>query len=645
MSKKSSQTLPRPFDKFELVRELGRGATGTVYLAYQQNLKRELAIKILMPDFSGDDDFVVRFQREGSIAASLHHPNIVQLIDASVFEDQYYITMEYIPGPNLREILKQRERLDWRKSVDIACQILRALDHAHSKGIIHRDVKPANILVGENNRAVLTDFSVAHMKAASRLTTTGALLGTPEYMAPEQFEGAAVDTRSDIYAIGIILYELVTGVNPFRAKTIPEVLKLQLFCIPKNPEVLNPELPLEVAQIIKGILCKDPNGRPGNAADLARRLARAAQDADIVEVVSTTHKIKLGGPTPPPKPEAVVPPPVAVSVSPVAVPVVEKPIPEKTVKGASEKVEPETRKGNKRYISTAKGVLLLALSVAGVAGITYLGQPVATPTPTIATVIISATPHEINLAVDGGAEQVYHNSDHITLRPGNHEFKATSQGYRPWRTTFVVSSDYVARLKIDLEPEQGSIKLKNLEKDLQIYLDGKPSTGNSTLVAPPGQHKLKSARPHYKPKEETLEVKDGETVEWDVALLEALPATLQLDSEPTGAKVLVGDEEKGETPLNLTLPPGKVEVKLSLKGYHDLSESVELEPEQTLEKKLVLKKIPPPKPKPTPSPVQQARPEPVYRPQPRPEPVYRPQPRPYVPRPAPPSGGGKLNTF
>lgn len=267
--------LPRQFDKYELRKELGRGAFGTVYLARQEALDRDVAIKILLPEASHDKGFIDRFKREAKMAASLRHPNIVQVFDAARVQDEYYITMEFIDGQNLREMLDSGYKPDWKESIDVCLQILQALKHAHGKKIIHRDIKPANILVEKPDRVVLTDFSIAHMKDASRLTTTGHYLGTPEYISPEILEGGEVAPPTDLYAVGLILYEMVTGIHPFRGSSVPQVIKAQLFNVPQSPDELNPQLPRSVAQVINQALAKDARKRPQTAEEMSKLLLQA----------------------------------------------------------------------------------------------------------------------------------------------------------------------------------------------------------------------------------------------------------------------------------------------------------------------------------------------------------------------------------
>ena len=216
---------------------------GTVYLAHQESLGRDVALKILAPEFTRDEEFVERFKREARIAAKLRHAHIVQVYDASAQDGHYYIAMEYLGSRTLRNWLVSHEgRLPVDEAVMIAEHVLLALSHAHREGVVHRDIKPANILITDKGEAALTDFSIAHLQAASRLTRSGALMGTPEYMSPEQFEGHTVDARADLYAVGLVLYEMLTGVHPFREETTPEVMRAHFYRRAADPTSLNPDV-------------------------------------------------------------------------------------------------------------------------------------------------------------------------------------------------------------------------------------------------------------------------------------------------------------------------------------------------------------------------------------------------------------------
>ncbi|MFN8607290.1 MAG: serine/threonine-protein kinase [Vulcanimicrobiota bacterium] len=264
-----SEEFPENIGPYKVLRELGRGAMGTVYLARQESLQRDLAIKVLAAEFTRDVEFVARFRREGLISSKLRHPNIVQVFDYSAQDNLYYIAMEYVGAEDLQAYLRGHDgKLPVAESVRLMGQVLSALECAHEAGVTHRDVKPANVLMSPRNDAVLTDFSIANMQEAQRLTQTGAMMGTPDYMAPEQFDAKHVDKRSDLYSVGVVLYEMLTGTKPFPGDTVVQVMKAQLMHTPEAPHKVDPTIPEGLSKAIMKSLEKEPERRFASAAEM-----------------------------------------------------------------------------------------------------------------------------------------------------------------------------------------------------------------------------------------------------------------------------------------------------------------------------------------------------------------------------------------
>ncbi len=260
------------FANFEIVSILGQGATGTVYLARQTNLGRECALKVLAPELVRDQKFLERFRREGQIAASLRHSHIVRIFDLVEASGDYAIAMDYIQGVELQKLLDNGEKLSLTRALKIMISVFEALEYAHSKGVVHRDIKPANILIEDDSgQAYLTDFSIARMAGVDKLTQTGTIIGTPEYMAPEQFDGKDVDARADLYAATLILYEMLAGLNPFRGDTLAEVVKKQILVDPPPLRSLI-DIPAPLEAVIHKGLSKGPDDRMASAAEMHQTL-------------------------------------------------------------------------------------------------------------------------------------------------------------------------------------------------------------------------------------------------------------------------------------------------------------------------------------------------------------------------------------
>ena len=265
--------------RYEVVRELGKGAMGIVYLAKDPLIGRLVALKTIRINAHADDDeakeFQQRFIREAQAAGILNHPSIVTVHDIGQDEESgtSFIAMEFVEGNNLKEVLSQGRTLNFEQIGDIIAQVAEALDFAHAKGIVHRDVKPANIILIEGNRAKITDFGIAKIASGgANLTTTGQFLGTPNYMAPEQIKGAPVDGRTDIFSLGICLYECLTRRKPFGGDSLTSIsYKIVHEPFPPLNEI-NPQIPIGYEDVVANCLAKDPSKRYQRAKDLASAL-------------------------------------------------------------------------------------------------------------------------------------------------------------------------------------------------------------------------------------------------------------------------------------------------------------------------------------------------------------------------------------
>ena len=246
---------------YEILGELGRGGMAAVYLARDLSLNRHVAIKTMLPELIGRQQMVQRFKREAQMAAGLSHPHIVPIHSVKQTDRIVYFVMKFIEGRDLDALIEQGGRLD----VDIARLILQhagsALAFAHHRGIVHRDVKPANIMIDENGWAVMTDFGIAKADDGHNLTATGTAVGSPHYMAPEQFHNQPLTAAADQYALGVVAYEMLTGRKPFDGNTLAEIIKQHLFNQPPDIKTDRPDLPESVSTAIARMLAKEPSGR------------------------------------------------------------------------------------------------------------------------------------------------------------------------------------------------------------------------------------------------------------------------------------------------------------------------------------------------------------------------------------------------
>src|SRR5213592_286182 len=245
--------------RYRIMRKLGSGGMADVYLAEDQELGRRVAIKILNDKYATDDQFIERFRREAKNAAGLSHPNIVSIYDRGEAEGTYYIAMEYLDGRSLKELIVSRGPAPVHVAIDYARQILAAVRFAHRHGIVHRDIKPHNVLVDAEGRLKVTDFGIARA-GGSQMTEAGSIIGTAQYLSPEQAKGAPVDQTSDLYSIGIVLYELLTGEVPFSGETPVEIAMKHLSTVPPPPSAKRKDVPRALDLVVMRALAKDPAG-------------------------------------------------------------------------------------------------------------------------------------------------------------------------------------------------------------------------------------------------------------------------------------------------------------------------------------------------------------------------------------------------
>src|SRR5437667_823233 len=253
--------------RYRVVRKRGTGGMANVYLAEDLELGRRVALKMLDERHAQDEQFVERFRREAKNAAGLSHPNIVSIYDRGEAEGTYYIAMEYLEGRTLKELILSRGPTPVPVAIDYTRQILSGLSFAHQKGIVHRDIKPHNVVVGPDGRLKVTDFGIAR-SGTSQMTEAGSIIGTAQYLSPEQARGAPVDQRSDLYAVGVVLYEMLTGSVPFTGDTPLEIAMKHLSAAPEPPSKRRAEVPRELDLVVLRALAKHPSDRYQSAEEM-----------------------------------------------------------------------------------------------------------------------------------------------------------------------------------------------------------------------------------------------------------------------------------------------------------------------------------------------------------------------------------------
>lgn len=276
--------------RYEIIEELGKGGMGRVYRVEDKKIRKEIALKLIKPEIASDKKTIERFKNELTTARDIRHKNVCGMFDLGEEKGQHYITMEYVSGGDLKRFIRRSKRLDTGTAISIANQICEGLEEAHNRGIVHRDLKPNNIMIDDNGNARIMDFGIARTVKGKGITGSGIMIGTPEYMSPEQVEAKDVDQRSDIYSLGIIMYEMMTGRLPFEADTPFAIGIKHKSEIPKDPKELNPQIPDDLSKIILKCLEKEKESRYQSADDLRSELERIEQGLPTTDRVIPKQK-------------------------------------------------------------------------------------------------------------------------------------------------------------------------------------------------------------------------------------------------------------------------------------------------------------------------------------------------------------------
>lgn len=272
-------------DRYIINRSIGEGGMANVYLAFDKILKRNVAIKVLRGDLSDDELFIKRFRREALASTALNHPNVVQIFDIGEENGKYFIVMEYVEGVTLKQLLLKRKRLTISEVIDISKQISLGIDHAHSKQIIHRDIKPHNILIQKDGTVKITDFGIAVTLNSTLLTQTNSILGSVHYLPPEQISGDVANVRSDIYSIGILMYELLTGELPYNGDSAVTIALMHVRDKFPSPRGIDASIPQSVENIVIKATAKNPKNRYSSAHEMYEDLENCMNETSVEKLV------------------------------------------------------------------------------------------------------------------------------------------------------------------------------------------------------------------------------------------------------------------------------------------------------------------------------------------------------------------------
>ena len=279
----SPAPLPERIGAYKIERKLGQGGMGTVYLGRHEQTEQLVAIKVLPASMAREEGFVARFAREIEAMQRVTGENVVQMYDSGEWEGTYYYTMEFVDGETLTDRIMREKRIGWREVIELASQICKALKAAHNTGIVHRDLKPSNLLLDKHGLCKLTDFGVAHVFAGDQLTATGGVIGTVEYMSPEQAQGRRVDKRSDIYSLGAVMYVMLTGRPPFTGKSALDIAQKHKYGQFDSPRRIVPDIPHWLDEVVCKCLEKNPDNRYPDAYVLQLRLLEIPKKVELTQ--------------------------------------------------------------------------------------------------------------------------------------------------------------------------------------------------------------------------------------------------------------------------------------------------------------------------------------------------------------------------
>src|SRR4051812_34966544 len=299
-------------DRYELEQKIGEGGMARVYRGRDLRLNRQVAVKVLHSHYASDTNFLQRFHHEAQAAANLRHPNIVDVYDVGQDADTHYIVMEYVAGSDLKALLMRGGALPIEQAVYVGECVANGLDAAHRIGLVHRDVKPQNIIVGEQGQVKITDFGIAKSSLSTALTETGVTFGTADYISPEQARGQTATPRSDIYSLGVTLYETLTSRLPFSGDSSIAVAMQHVSADPPPPRMYNPRIPPQLESLVLRALSKEPNSRPTTARDFAHQLGGYRDIGEQATVVGPV----AARPAQPPSPRPATPNPRPISTGP-----------------------------------------------------------------------------------------------------------------------------------------------------------------------------------------------------------------------------------------------------------------------------------------------------------------------------------------
>ncbi len=534
--------------RYKIIKEIGRGAMGVVYQGYDPKIDRIVALKTIRKDRLAEsrnvEDLVMRFQKELRATGKLVHPNIIVIYDTGEDEERAYIAMEYIEGDTLEDLIQKGIRFPMEKIIDIIDQICEGLEYTHRQGIVHRDLKPSNIMLVQGEKVKIADFGISKAvgAASSPLTQAGILLGTPSYMSPEQIDGTEINGRSDLFSLGIILYQLLTGEKPFVGDSIPTLLYNIVNKDPTPPSQIDSSIPPLFDDVITKALAKNPDKRYRRAKDFVEDLKRAHQGEALMEAPSIEPTMTV-----------------------------------------AQKVAEKIYLKRKRYgLLAGFGVLLLALVLGGYYWMHRTPIPPkeeagsvapSEPLKKFGSIMVKSDPPDARVFLDGEELWILTPAVIEEVTAGEkHEIRVEKRGFKSWTETVEPEPDKSLPIQATLERLVGTLIVRSIPPGASVFFDGKKMLGSTPIelheVSVDDAHKIKVVKKGYATGVQTISLKADERREVEVTL-KPLLGEIRISSYPPEAKVyLNGKYMARNTPIRLSrLSLGKYKLELKKEGY------------------------------------------------------------------------------
>lgn len=547
-------------NRYLVIEELGKGGMGSVYRVLDIKVDEEVALKFLNQDVAADTKAIERFRAELRTARKIAHHNVCRVFDFGEEGKSLFITMEYIAGEDLAHMIKRLGQIPVEKGYQIARQVCEGLAEVHSLGIVHRDLKPKNIMIDKEGRAKIMDFGLSRTPHGLHLTQAGHIVGTPSYMSPEQLNGEPVDTRADIFAMGVTMYSMLTGTLPFDADTTTTLALQHRTVRPRSPHLLNPRVPEDLSRIILKCLQIDKTARYATARELLEDLHKAGRRFE-------TYDFAVG------------------------------------IRGMAGSLRALLTQYRARIAAGAALVAVVGLAGLGVRALVSrphervpppaapIQAPVrkaeAPPVPATVRVMLITTPSRAAVEVDGKPRGF--SGEAIDVATGTHALRISKPGYQDMKGNLVVeaggSGSMTREFKlVPLPPATGTLVATSEPSEADVFIDSSTTPAGKTPLTQTvraGKISVRLSLDGYQDSVQQVDIRAGQSSSVQ-GTLTPLDGTVNLSSDPTGAEVYRGAEFLGTTPITWSFPPGDYRLRIAWPGRGEMEAELTVEPGQTV---------------------------------------------------------------